>query len=77
MIDSVFRAGKNYYPQAFLEECRYVVKEKNIPNYIIEHIEISSDSNRENPDEENSSEESSNEENSDEENSICVYKNGK
>ena len=28
LIDSVFRTGKNYYPQVFLEECKYVVKEK-------------------------------------------------
>ena len=28
LIDSVFRTGKNYYPQVFLEECEYVVKEK-------------------------------------------------
>ena len=27
-LDSVFRAGKNYYPQVYLEECKYVVKEK-------------------------------------------------
>ena len=28
LIDSVFRTGKHYYPQVFLEECKYVVKEK-------------------------------------------------
>ena len=28
MIDSIFRTGKNYYPQVFLEERKYVVKEK-------------------------------------------------
>ena len=28
LIDSVFRTGKNYYPQVFLEECKYVAKEK-------------------------------------------------
>ena len=28
LIDSVFRTGKNYYPQLFVEECKYVVKEK-------------------------------------------------
>ena len=39
----------------FLEECKYVVKEKK---YIIDDIEISSDSDRENADEENSSRES-------------------
>ena len=57
MIDSIFRTGKSYYPQVFLEEYKYVVKELNIPKYIIDDIEISSD-------EENSSEENSNEENS-------------
>ena len=64
LIDSVFRTGKSYYPQVFLEECKYVVKEKKIPNYIIDNVEISSDSDRENSNEENSGEENSNEENS-------------
>ena len=45
----------------FLEECKYVVKEKKI----IDDIEISSDSDRENSNEENSNEENFNEENSD------------
>ena len=53
----------------FLEGCKYVVKEKKIPNYIIDDIEISSDSGGENSDEENSDEENSNEENSNKENS--------
>ena len=57
MIDSVFRTGENYYPQVFLEECKYVVKGKKIPKYIIDDIEISSDSDRENSDGENSSKE--------------------
>ena len=26
LIDSVYRKDKNYYPRAFLEECKYVVK---------------------------------------------------
>ena len=68
LIDSVFRTGKNYYPQVFLEECKYVVKEKKIPKYIIDDIEISSDSDEENFDKEISDEENSDEENSDEEN---------
>ena len=63
-----FRAGKNYYPQVFLEECKYFIKEKKIPKYIIDDVEISSDSDRENSDEENSDEENSDEENSIEEN---------
>ena len=53
LINSVFTTGKNYYPQVFLEKCKYVVKEKKIPKYIIDSTEISSDSNRENSDEEN------------------------
>ena len=28
LIDSLFKIGKNYYPQVSLEECQYVVKEK-------------------------------------------------
>ena len=46
----------------FLKECKYVVKEKNMPKYIIEDIEISSDesdkrdSHEENTGEENSAE---------------------
>ena len=68
LLDSVSRTGKNYYPQVFLEECKYVVQEKKIPKYIIDDIEISSDSDEENSDAENSDEENSNKENSDEEN---------
>ena len=44
LIDSVFRTGKNHYPQVFLERCKYVVKEKKMPEYITDDIEISSDS---------------------------------
>ena len=63
LIDSVFRTGKNYYPQVFLEECKYVVKEKKrIPKCIIDDTEISSDSDKEKSDEENSYEEKSDEE---------------
>ena len=28
LVDSVYKKDKNYYPQVFLEECKYVVKEK-------------------------------------------------
>ena len=51
----------------FLKECKYVVKEKKIPKYIIDNIEISSDSDRENSDEEHSDEENSCEKNFSEE----------
>ena len=69
LIDSVLKMGKNYHPEVFLEECKYAVKEKKIVKYIIDNIEIYSDSDRKNFDEENSGKENSNEENSDEGNS--------
>ena len=59
LIDSVFRTCENYYPQAFLEECKYAVKEKKIAKYIIDNIKISPDSDRENSDEEDSDKENS------------------
>ena len=69
MIDTVFRSGSNYYPQEFLEECKYVVKEKKMSKYIIDNIEISSDSDRKDSDREDSEEENPNEENSNEKSS--------
>ena len=53
LINSIFKTGKIYYPQLFLEECKYVVKENKIPKYIIDNIEISSDSDWEKSGEEN------------------------
>ena len=52
----------------FLERCKYVVKEKKIPMYIIDDIRISSDFDKENSNEENSDEENCNEENFEDEN---------
>ena len=37
LIDSVYRTGKNYYPRVFLEECKYVVQEKKISQYITDN----------------------------------------
>ena len=54
---SCFWTGKNYYPQVLLEECKYVAREKKIPKYIIDDIEISSDFDEDNSDEENTDEE--------------------
>ena len=66
MLNSDFRTGKNFYPQVFLEEFKYIVKEKMIPKYIIDDMDISSDSHRKNSDEENSHRKNSDRENSDE-----------
>ena len=52
LIDFVFRTGKNYYPQVFLEEYKYVVREKKIPEYVTDEIEISLNSDKEDSDEE-------------------------
>lgn len=41
LIDSVYEISKNYYPKAFLEECRYAVKLAK--KYISDKIEVSSD----------------------------------
>ena len=49
----------------FVEECKYTVKEKKMPEYITDDIEVSSDDS----DREDSDEKFSNEENSDKENS--------
>ena len=68
MIGSAFRTCTNYYPQVSLEECKYIVKEKKISQYITDDREISSDSDRKYSDEENSREENSDEENFIEEN---------
>ena len=48
MIDSVIKANKKYYPQTFLEECKYIQEKIKIENYINEDLgnsESHSDSN--------------------------------
>ena len=59
LIASILKAGKNYYPQIFLQECN-IIKEKSISNYIIGDVE--------NSDKEDSSEEDSDKKDSSEEN---------
>ena len=51
LIHSVLRTSSNYYPQVFLEECKYVVKEKKMPKYIINNMDISWNSGEENSNE--------------------------
>ena len=43
LIESVFKIGKSYYPQMPLEKCSYIAKEKKMPKYITDNVEISSD----------------------------------
>ena len=50
MLDSVVKANKKYYPQGFLEECKYAQEKIKTENYIdedLEKIESDSDSNGE------------------------------
>ena len=46
LINSVFRTGKIFYPQVFLEKCKYVVQEKEVSEYITNKIKVFSDSNK-------------------------------
>ena len=46
MIDSVIKSNKKYYPQTFLEECKYIQEKIKTENYIDEDLE-ESDSNDE------------------------------
>ena len=41
LIDSVYEKDKSYYTQAFLEECKYVVKEKRMPKFITDNRSFS------------------------------------
>ena len=35
LIDYYFRLGKNYYPQLFLEECKYMLKKRRCLNTLM------------------------------------------
>ena len=39
LIDTTFKMTKKYYPQVFLEECKYIVKENKVTKYINEDLE--------------------------------------
>ena len=44
MLDSVIKANKKYYPQTFLEECKYIQEKIKIENYIDDELKLDSDS---------------------------------
>ena len=63
-MGTIFRTGKNYYSQVFLEECIYILlKKKKISKHNNDVIEISFNSVRENSAEENTDKKNSGEEN--------------
>ena len=39
MLESIIKANKKYYPQNFLEECKYVQKKIKIESHIDEDLE--------------------------------------
>ena len=42
MLDSVIRVNKKYYPQIFLEECKYKMKKNKLENLINDYVDPSS-----------------------------------
>ena len=47
ILDSVIKANKKYYPQTFLEECKYIQEKIKIENYIDDDLKSDSDSSEE------------------------------
>ena len=45
MLESVIKANKMYYPQTFLEECKYVQEKIKTENYIDDDFEKSESDN--------------------------------
>ena len=43
MLDYVIESGEKYYPQTFLEECKYVQEKTKFENYIYEELNSDSD----------------------------------
>ena len=43
ILDSVIESYEKYYPQTFLEECKYVQKKIKFENYIDEKLDSDSD----------------------------------
>ena len=49
-LDSVIQINKKYYPQTFLEECKYKLTNKKVKNLIISNFDSSSESDAESDD---------------------------
>ena len=43
MLDSIIESDEKYYPQTFLEECKYVQEKTEFENYIDEELDSDSD----------------------------------
>ena len=42
LLDPVVKVGKKYYPQVFLEECKYITRKNKMFNYINNDLEMTS-----------------------------------
>ena len=42
MLDSVIKTSKKYYPQTFLEECKYEITKNKMENLINDNLDLSS-----------------------------------
>ena len=42
MLDSAIRASKKYYPQTFLGECKYEIKNNKVEKFINDDLDLSS-----------------------------------
>ena len=42
-IDSVLKIGGKYYPQVYLEQCKYKVKKREVKNFTDYEIDLDSD----------------------------------
>ena len=43
MLDSIIESDEKYYPQTFLEECKYIQEKIKLENYIDEELDSDSD----------------------------------
>ena len=58
MLDFVIETDEKYYPQTFLEECKYLQEKIKFENYINEELDSdSNDENKSNVDNNNDSDE--------------------
>ena len=48
ILDSIIYAYEKYYPQVFLEECKYVQEKIKTKNYIVEDLKPESDTDTDN-----------------------------
>ena len=48
MLDSVIESDEKYYPQTYLEECKYIQEKIKFENYIDKELDCDSDNDNDN-----------------------------